>query len=141
MQVIGVTGARKLTAVEIEQVKYELWELDRKETYWHIGDAEGVDKTARDWVTGGQTHYNTEGMQKWQLAARSTKLVKALAAKGGTLHAWANKLAPVGLKPSRCWKCASGSGTWGTMALAVGLGVKVELHWLGEERVKPDWLL
>jgi hypothetical protein len=79
-------------------------------------------------------------MQKWQLAARSTKLVKALAAKGGMLHAWANKLAPEGLKPSKCWKCASGSGTWGTVALAVGLGVKVELHWLGEERVKPEWL-
>ncbi|AFY73572.1 hypothetical protein Syn7502_01504 [Synechococcus sp. PCC 7502] len=141
MQVIGVTGARKLTAVEIEQVKYELWELDRDGTHWHIGDADGVDKTARNWVAGEQTHYNTEGMQKWQLAARSTKLVKALAANGGMLHAWANKPAPVGLKPSRCWKCASGSGTWGTVALAVGLGVKVELHWLGEERVKPDWLL
>jgi hypothetical protein len=140
MEVLGVTGARKLTNDEIDQVKYELWELDRNGTHWHIGDADGVDKTARDWVTGEQTHYNTKGMQKWQLAARSTKLVKALAANGGTLHAWANKLAPEGLKPSKCWKCASGSGTWGTVALAVGLGVRVELHWLGEERVKPDWL-
>jgi hypothetical protein len=81
-----------------------------------------------------------EGMQKWQLAARSTKLVKALAENNGTLIAFANKSCPEGLKPSRCWKCASGSGTWGTVALAVGFGVKVELHWLGEERVKPDWL-
>jgi hypothetical protein len=136
----GVTGTRKLNRMEVEQVKYELWELDRNETHWHIGDADGVDKTARDWVTGQQIHYNSEGWEAWQLAARSTKMVKALAVNRGTLHAWANKLAPEGLKPNRCWKCASGSGTWGTVALAVGLGVPVELHWLGQERVKPDWL-
>jgi hypothetical protein len=136
----GVTGTRKLNKMEVEQVRYELWELDRNGNHWHIGDADGVDRTAREWVTGKQMHYNSEGWEAWQLAARSTKLVKAVAANGGTLHAWANKLAPEGLKPSRCWKCASGSGTWGTVALAVGLGVKVELHWLGEEQVKPDWL-
>jgi len=136
----GVTGARKLNKMEVGQVKYELWELDRKGNHWHIGDADGVDKTARNWVTGEQTLYNTESIQKWQLAARSTKLVKALAENNGILIPRANKPCPEGLKPSRCWKCASGSGTWGTVALAVGLGVKVELHWLGEERVKPDWL-
>jgi hypothetical protein len=135
----GITGTRKLNEMEVEQVKYELWELDRNGTHWHIGDADGVDKTARNWVTGEQIHYNSEGREAWQLAVRSTKLVKALAENNGTLIAFANKPCPEGLKPSKCWKCASGSGTWGTVALAVGLGVPVELHWLGEEQVKPDW--
>jgi hypothetical protein len=142
MEVIGVTGARKLTALEMEQARYELWELDRKTTHWHIGDADGLDALARQTAQNGtQTDHNTEGNQRWQLAARSTAMIKAIASANGTLHAWANKPAPVGLKPCKSWKNAQGSGTWGTVALAVGLGVKVELHWLGQERVKPDWLL
>jgi len=140
MQVIGVTGARKVNEAEAEQLKYELWELDRKGNQWEIGDADGVDAIARETVRGTQNHHDTEGKQPWQLAARSTKLVKALAEKGGTLHAWVNKEAPLGLKPSKIWKSAKGSGTWGTIAIAVGLGVKVELHWLGQDRTKPDWL-
>jgi hypothetical protein len=140
MAVIGVTGARSLTAEETEQLKVELWHLDRKNTYWHIGDANGVDATARKWVRAEQTHHNTNGRQRWELAERSTRMVKAIASQNGTLHAWANKPAPEGLKPSKTWKSASGSGTWGTIALAVGLGVKVELHWLGEEREAPNWL-
>jgi len=140
MEVIGVTGARKVNEAEAEQLRYELWELDRKSNEWEIGDADGVDKTAREWVRGKQNHHNTEGKHAWQLAARSTRLVKALAEKGGTLHAWANKEAPAGLRPSKTWKSAKGSGTWGTIALAKGLGVKIELHWLGQDRTKPDWL-
>jgi hypothetical protein len=140
MAVIGVTGARSLTTEQTEQLKVELWELDRQNTHWHIGDANGVDKTARNWVRAEQTHHNTEGQERWQLAARSTEMVKAIGAQNGTLHAWANKPAPEGLKPSKTWKSASGSGTWGTIALAVGLGIKVELHWLGEEREAPNWL-
>jgi hypothetical protein len=141
MRHIGVTGARKLTKQETEQMSAELWELDRHGTHWHIGDADGADKMARETVKNGtQTHYKADGWQVWQLAARSTKLVKKLAENHGTLHAWANKLPPDGLKPGKTWKSASGSGTWGTVALAVGLGVPVELHWLGDERDKPIWL-
>ncbi len=125
MRHIGVTGARKLTKEETEQLEYELWELDREGTHWHIGDAEGVDKLARETVQNGRKHYhNAEGRQPWQLAVRSTGLVKDLAAKNGTLHAWANKPAPDGLKPCKTWKSASGSGTWGTVALAVGLSCR-----------------
>ena len=51
-------------------------------------------------------------------------MVKALAAENGVLHAWPNKSAPPELQPSRSWpKGAQGSGTWGTIALAVGLGL------------------
>jgi hypothetical protein len=39
----GVTGARKLNKMEVEQMRYELWELDRDGTCWHIG-------MLREWI-------------------------------------------------------------------------------------------
>ena len=138
---LGVTGVRKLTAEQAVQVSRKVKALDRQGTTWHIGDAEGVDKVARETVAEGkQVEHHAEGRQPWQLAARSTKLVQALAESGGTLHAWASTPAPEGLKPCKRWKNAQGSGTWGTVALAVGMGVKVELHWLTESQEEPDWM-
>jgi hypothetical protein len=68
-------------------------------------------------------------------------MVKAALAAGATLHAWPNKPAPVGLKPAKSWpKGAEGSGTWGTIALAVGLRLTVELHPLAELGELPDWV-
>ena len=141
MAVIGVTGARRLTTTQAEQLKYELWELDRAGNQWHVGDAVGVDELARKWVKNGELIiYEVNGNAKWNYAERSTRMVKAIAAAGGTLHAWANKPAPQGLKPAKNWGAAGGSGTWGTVALAKGLGVEVELHWLEDGLEKPDWL-
>ena len=141
MAVIGVTGARKLTTEQVEQVKYEVWELDHAGNEWHIGDAAGVDEVARNWVVNGELNiYEVTGSEKWNYAERSTRMVKAIAAAGGTLHAWANKPAPTGLKPAKNWKGANGSGTWGTVALAKGLGVSVELHWLVDGLEAPEWL-
>jgi hypothetical protein len=141
MAVIGVTGARQLTAEQVEQLKYELWELDRAGNKWHIGDAAGVDEVARNWVENGElVVHEVTGNAKWNYAERSTRMVKAVAEAGGTLHAWADKPAPQGLKPAKNWRGANGSGTWGTVALAKGLGVNVEMHWLVDGLAEPDWL-
>jgi hypothetical protein len=141
MTTLGVTGVRNLTKEQAAQVEAEVWELDRQATRWHIGDASGVDQVARQTIANGQLiEHNADGRQPWQLAARSTKMVMALAESNGTLHAWASAPPPEGLKPCKKWKNAQGSGTWGTVALAAGLGVTVELHWLGQERELPDWL-
>ncbi|NJO85299.1 MAG: hypothetical protein HC818_00040 [Synechococcaceae cyanobacterium RM1_1_27] len=132
---IGVTGSRTLTPAQLEQVKADLAQLEPDE--WHIGDAAGVDSEAwdeavarADWRIRYAVNPALPG--KARFAERSTRLVKALAAAGGTLHAWPNKPCPPELKPGKSWGKASGSGTWGTVALAVGLGVKVEMHWLCE---------
>lgn len=67
-------------------------------------------------------------------------MIKALATVVGTLHAWPNKPAPNQLMPSRSWPTgAAGSGTWGTITLAVGLEIPVELHPLMEIDI-PLWL-
>jgi len=138
---IGVTGARKLTTEQVEQVKYEMWELDRDGNVWHVGDAGGVDAIAHEWVKNGTVKtYEVLGSEKWHYAERSTRMVKAIAAAGGTLHAWVNKPAPKELKPAKSWGKANGSGTWGTVALAKGLGLEVEMHWLTDEIEEPDWL-
>lgn len=110
-----------------------------------MGDAPGLDTLARSIA---QTHHlklqvyekRSELPYRAQGAERSTRMVKALAALQGTLHAWPNKPAPNQLRPSRSWPTeAAGSGTWGTIALAVGLGIPVELHPLIEIDI-PLWL-
>jgi hypothetical protein len=61
-------------------------------------------------------------------------MIRALAAAGGTLHAWPNKPCPVGVTRHK-WQ---GSGTWGTARYAMALGVPVVWHKLGRFEL-PDW--
>ena len=137
--VIGVTGPRKLTDEQAQQAAYELWEIwnyGGQTCPWLVGCAAGLDELARQTCESQQlTLYTAAGRQPWQLQARSKRLVEALAAQGGTLHAWPNKPCPAGLT-AKSWK---GSGTWGTVAYAKQLGVKVELHPLTEGLELPDW--
>ena len=145
MTTVGISGVRKLTQEQEQQVRRELTELMRgwEVTHCHVGDAAGVDAIARDVAHATSvkaTWHEIRSHERWAYAERSTRMVKALAAEAGTLHAWINKPCPPGLKPGKTWKGANGSGTWGTVALAVGHGLKVELHWLTEPREEPDWM-
>jgi hypothetical protein len=128
---IAVTGTRKLERGQIGRVIAELKEIDLTADLWHVGDAEGVDRlalmTIRTRGTAYQLHEkNAELPHRAQGAERSTRMIKELAATGGTLHAWVNKPCPAGLKPGRSWGKAAGSGTWGTVAIAVGYGMATE---------------
>lgn len=144
MQTIAVTGPRQLTA---QQQTKAVADLHTLKTYpnWLVGDAPGLDALARSIA---QTHQlnlqvfekRSELPNRAQGAERSTQMMKALAGANGTLHAWPNRSAPETLKPRRSWPMgAAGSGTWGTIALAVGLGIPVELHPLAEIDI-PSWL-
>jgi hypothetical protein len=147
MTTVGISGARKLSPKQAQQVRRELTELMRgwEVTHCHVGDAAGVDAIACDVATRAPrvklVLYEIRSRERWAYAERSTRMVKGLAAEGGTLHAWVNKPCPPGLSKSKTWKGASGSGTWGTVALAVGHGLKVELHWLTEPQEEPDWMI
>ncbi len=139
MKAIGVTGARKLTKEQAEQAHYELWEVWHfsEGAIWHIGDANGIDAMARATIQPEQLHeYKSEGFEVWQLQQRSRRMVDALSADKGTLHAWVNKPCPNGLTVAS-WQ---GSGTWGTVCYAVSKGVPVVIHWLIEEAVTPEWM-
>lgn len=140
---IAVTGTRKLERGQFAQVIAELRQIEAD--LWHVGDANGVDRLALLTAQAKAATYtrhekNPDLPYKAQGAERSTRMIKALAATGGTLHAWVNKPAPDGLKPGKSWGKAQGSGTWGTVALAVGHGLQVELHPLTEDAIAPDWL-
>lgn len=143
MNVIAVSGVRRLDRGQSARVITELRELSAD--HWHVGDAEGVDRLARLTAQAKEQlltthHKDTRLPYKVQGAERSTRMIKALAATGGTLHAWVNKPAPAGLKPGKTWGKAQGSGTWGTVALAVGYGLEVELHPLTEDAIAPGWM-
>jgi hypothetical protein len=144
MNAIAMTGPRQLTQAQRQVATQKLREMTG--STWHVGDATGLDMLARSLGSQAGTTLkvywkNTALPYRAQGAERSTRMVQALAADGGTLHAWPNKPAPVGLKPSTHWpKGAGGSGTWGTIALAVGLGVPVVLHPLSDDAIAPAWL-
>lgn len=145
MSVIAVTGPRQLSPAEYEQAVADLTRLRTYER-WLVGDAPGLDEVARLVCQREALHIELY-LVKPQLpgraryAERSTRMVRALAQGGGTLHAWPNKPAPPELRPSRNWpRGAQGSGTWGTIALAVGLGLNVELHPLMNNLRLPDWV-
>jgi hypothetical protein len=140
---IAVTGPRHLTPAQLAQAEQELRVLLTPATHLQVGDATGLDALAVKLAIGEVTLYEKNLTLPWQAqgAERSTRMVKALAQSGGTLHAWPNKSAPPRLKPSRTWPTgAEGSGTWGTIALAIGLGLKVELHPLADLGEFPEWL-
>jgi hypothetical protein len=149
MHHIAVTGPRRLNLDEHQAVIRDVRGLilcEGPRPVLHVGDALGVDAIARGFGRYTTMHlYSTEVgnrnlPQAAKLANRSARMVRELAAWRGTLHAWPNKPAPAGLRPARNWpRGANGSGTWGTIALAVGLGVPVELHWLCAE-IPPEWM-
>jgi hypothetical protein len=140
MSVIGITGARKLTRTDEYYLRPELVQLLKTTDKVHVGDADGVDVIAHEIALkrGKEvTLHETEGLKPYQLQQRSKRMVQALAADGGTLHAFANKPCPAGVTVNS-W---AGSGTWGTMRYAIALNVPVELHWLVEPCELPDWMV
>lgn len=148
MVIVGITGSRRLTPSQAEQVATDLTLVEAE--LWHVGDASGVDALAwREAVARGdpRIRYKPEpGIPiRVALAQRSTRMVMALAAardlgRAVVLHAWPTRSFPEGLAPSRSWpRNTSGSGSWGSIALAVGLEIPVMIYPLGEI-VLPDWL-
>jgi hypothetical protein len=138
MHVVGVTGTRKLSESEAIKAAREMRSLLDKATKLHVGDATGIDALARRCANAAMEVelHETEGRKPYQLQQRSKRMVDALAKENGTLHAFTNKLCPLGVTVNS-W---AGSGTWGTVRYAIALGVPVELHWLIEPCQLPDWM-
>jgi hypothetical protein len=140
---IAVTGPRALTPAQHLEVEREMVRAIEQADKLLAGDATGVDAIAlRCASVMGVVAWRFEvdgDRTPWALAERSTRMVRAIAIEGGVLHAFLNKPCPDGVKPCKKWQSAKGSGTWGTIALAVGLGVDVDLHWLIEPQ-PPAWL-
>jgi hypothetical protein len=138
MNVIGVTGTRKLTEGQAAKAMKELSALLDKASKLHVGDASGIDALAYR-IASDRTEIElhiTEGGKPYQLQQRSKRMVDALVKENGTLHAFANKPCPLGVTVNS-W---AGSGTWGTVRYAIAKGIPVEIHWLIESCDLPDWI-
>ena len=135
------TGSRKISyeqGLKIEKTLSEMAGLT-----FHVGDAPGVDSVVRYYLEGVGLPvkvYQAEGKQPWQLAQRSKAMVDGCAAlSNAKLIAFPNKPCPKGVKPSKNFS-GKGSGTWGTIAYAWGLGMDVEICWLEPGLTEPDWM-
>jgi hypothetical protein len=106
-----------------------------------VGCARGVDAQVRamypDAVIfrAGQ-HGGNSYAEK--LAFRSAAMVRGVYELRGCLVAFPMKSCPSMVKPCTEWRFAGGSGTWGTIALAAGLGVPT-IIWLPLGIAAPFW--
>lgn len=146
---IAFTGPRKLTK-EQESLIYKdfAYFISNHTADWHVGDAAGLDDFVRRAAADYNktlTVYEVEGHQKWHFAARSKRMVDAIAlAKDPWLYAFPNKLCPEGCKPCKSPN-GSGSGTWLTIAYAKYRGVQIYLFpqfqtKFGDKSWLPQWL-
>lgn len=92
-----------------------------------VGCARGIDQAARQVFPAAQVFQAAAyGTRRGAFAARSVACVQSVAAAGGLWAAFPASPCPVGLVPSskssKCF-CGKGSGTWASLAFAVGSGV------------------
>ena len=88
-----------------------------------VGCASGVDALVRDAFPSAGVF--RAGPRRWELAARSARLVRASGSAGGLLIAFPSSyIVPSGCIVGRSFR-GGGSGTWGSVALALGLGYPV----------------
>jgi hypothetical protein len=106
-----------------------------------VGCAYGVDAQVRA-VYPDATVYEAADFDAptWpaKLAKRSAAMVTDVHAAGGCLIAIPMAPCPPKVEPCTAWKSSQGSGTWGTIALAAGLGVPTVFH-LPLGLAAPDW--
>ena len=91
-----------------------------------VGCARGVDEFFRAQFPSASV-FRVSGSTRGAFAARSVSFVSALASSGGVLVSFPSSPCPVGLLPSSYSSRAFsglGSGTWASLAFAVGRGVQ-----------------
>lgn len=92
-----------------------------------VGCASGVDAAVRGFFPGARVFSASAfGSGRGSFAARSAACVRAVSAAGGLWVSFPSRPCPAGLAPSASSSrafCGSGSGSWASLAFAVGLGV------------------
>lgn len=159
MKIAIFTGPRVISAQDEQLVRSVVRDIYARGYSIYVGDANGVDGVVRNTVApvvaSPATRYESMhvfyprddlGRTPAGLAERSTRMVKeALRAAGNDkllCVGFPNKPCPAEIMPGRSWK-SSGSGTWSTLALAIGheietilfpLTMGFSLPWGGWER-------
>lgn len=91
-----------------------------------VGCASGIDLSVRAAFPSAIV-FRSAGRQAFQLVQRSIAFVQAVQAASGLLVAFPSAGCPSGVVASSSFN-GRGSGTWGCVALALGLGVSVVVY-------------
>lgn len=124
--VVGFSGSRSLGAgVSVSVLRSCVSALGSGRVF--VGCASGVDSFFRSSVASSRLSvFRVVGSGRGAFASRSVRFVSALASARGVLVSFPGRACPAGLLPSACSRscfCGLGSGSWASLALAVGLGV------------------
>ncbi len=132
---VGFTGSRFISSEVKKQVSQLAISCVLEGHTIAVGCAIGTDHAVRLAVPDAKI-FQANGHKPWQLVQRSQGLVQAVVASGGfrAMVGFSTKPCPPGLvpsaSPSGCFY-GHGSGTWGTLAFAKGMGVPIFIYWGG----------
>lgn len=143
MKIAIITGPRVIGEPDEKLVRDVVREVIARGFKIYVGDAAGVDAIAREVVWNASPHKffsprHDLGRTPAGLAERSSRMVKeALRTADGDeviCIGFPNKPCPAGIVPARSWRSGEteGSGTWSTLALCVGHGIKTWIIYTGE---------
>ncbi|MBP5977034.1 hypothetical protein HW132_31020 [Brasilonema sp. CT11] len=146
--VVGFSGARRAPDWSLDAMSSAASSVSSGCSV-RVGCANGVDLFFRDLPLAVSSAYrfpraqvfSVAGHHRSDFAARSIACVKSVADDAGLWVCFPSSACPPSLIPSsRSSRCfyGSGSGTWASLALAVGLGVPC-LVYLGELSLPVGW--
>ena len=130
----GFSGGRHLVSGSASAVRLSIYFLLSQATV-SVGCASGIDSLVRSLVTASSINIfqaSKFGSGRASFARRSIACVKYVKSQSGLWLSFPSKACPVGLVPysnsRRCF-CGLGSGSWASLAFAIGLGIPC-LVWL-----------
>lgn len=162
MKIAIFTGPRQITTEDAQLIRAVVSEVIASGFAIYVGNALGVDAvvTAENYRRAEvnrqaefRPHYpfifypiTSLGNTPAGLAERSSRMMReALRAAGNDeiiCIGFPNKPCPAGIVPAKSWRSGTSenSGTWSTLAMAVGNNIETTIFTLGEDRWDfPSW--
>ncbi|NEO33231.1 MAG: hypothetical protein F6K36_22955 [Symploca sp. SIO3C6] len=143
---VGFSGSRSPSPAAVSALSAVLPLVPQRGCRVSVGCAAGVDSVVRSFFRSSSSLQVFSASSPEfaalppaaRLAARSAECVRSVApGSGGLLVVLPSGGCPAGVVPSRSFR-GCGSGSWGSAALALGLGCRV-LLWLPSGCLPPSW--
>jgi len=147
MSRIIFTGSRNLGSDWLPTVTKAVVSVLKQGHHIGVGDAKGLDSMVRS-ACEDPGHvfepFDVQGLREARsLVLRSMEMVNWAAEDHGTCLAFVNTPCPKGIEPAGGWMSPTygkGSGTWSTLAYAIGIGLEVFVRRCGVKASEmPMW--